>query len=189
MAHRVCPWWVGYLLANPLRRLIHNPEKILAPFVAKGMTVLDVGPGMGFFALPMARMAGPKGRVVCVDVQERMLRTLLKRAAAAGLADRIVARVSRPKKSLCIDDFDGKIDFALLFAVVHEVPDPLAFLAGVSRALKPGALCLVAEPKGHVSFREFEETLAAAGRNGLVVAGLPAIFRSLTAVLRKGPKP
>jgi len=39
----VCPVWVGYLLASPLRKLLQNPDKILAPYVKPGMTVLDVG--------------------------------------------------------------------------------------------------------------------------------------------------
>ena len=53
MSHRVCPWWMGYLLMCPLRRLGQNPDRMLAPFVATGMTVMEVGPGMGFFTLPL----------------------------------------------------------------------------------------------------------------------------------------
>ncbi|HEY6871399.1 MAG TPA: class I SAM-dependent methyltransferase [Geobacteraceae bacterium] len=185
MSKRVCPWWLGYWLLNPLRRLMHNPDTILAPFVAAGMTVLDVGPGMGFFSLPLARMAGPGGKVVCVDLQEKMLRALQRRAAAAGLADRIVARVCTPA-SLCLDDFEGAIDFALAFAVVHEVPDPDGFFAELSRALKPGAFCLVAEPKGHVSVREFEDSLAIAAEKGLRRVENPGIPWNHAALLKKG---
>jgi ubiquinone/menaquinone biosynthesis C-methylase UbiE len=58
----VCPWWIGYLLASPLRRLVQKPEVILRPFLSNGMRVLEVGPGMGFFTLPMARMVGSAGR-------------------------------------------------------------------------------------------------------------------------------
>jgi hypothetical protein len=44
MAHRVCPWWIGYLLANPLRRWLgQDPAKILSPYVREGMTVLEPG--------------------------------------------------------------------------------------------------------------------------------------------------
>ena len=39
----VCPWWGGYFIDNPLRRLFHNPEKIVGPYVQPGMTVMDVG--------------------------------------------------------------------------------------------------------------------------------------------------
>lgn len=41
MAAHICPWWMGYFLANPLRRLVENPEKLLGPFVDQGMTAVD----------------------------------------------------------------------------------------------------------------------------------------------------
>jgi ubiquinone/menaquinone biosynthesis C-methylase UbiE len=172
------------LLANPLRRLLHDPDAILAPFVAKGMTVLDVGPAMGFFTLPLAARAGPTGRVVAVDVQERMLRTLQKRARAAGLADRIETRACTPT-SLGLDAFTRGFDFALAFAVVHEVPDPARFFTEIAHVLRRGAFCLMAEPKGHVSAEEFDATLAAATQAGLTVAGGPAIWRCRAAVLKQ----
>jgi hypothetical protein len=43
MAKKVCPVWIGHLLASPLRRLVQNPKKILEPYVTNGMTVLDFG--------------------------------------------------------------------------------------------------------------------------------------------------
>jgi ubiquinone/menaquinone biosynthesis C-methylase UbiE len=184
MSKRVCPFWVGYWLVNPLRRFIHKPDKILAPFVADGMTVLDVGPGMGFFSLPMAEMVGPGGKVVCADVQERMLRSLRRRAAAVQLEDRIVLKVSRPD-SLCLGDFEGKIDFALVFAVVHEVPDVPTFFEELCAALKPNALCLVAEPKGHVTLPEFEHSMAIAEQNGLHRVGSLEVAWSHAVVLKK----
>ena len=184
MAKGICPWWVGYLLVTPLRRLVHNPERLLAPFVTPGMTVLEVGPGMGFFTLPLAGMVGPTGRVVCVDVQERMLQSLAKRARAAQLAERIVARVC-PPTSLGLDDYIGCIDFALAFAVVHEMPEPSRLFADLARALKPGAVCLVAEPTGHVAAPDFEATLAAATQAGLGLVGRPGIRRCRAATLTK----
>ena len=60
----VCPWWAGYILASPLRRLIQDPRSLLAPYVHPGMTVLEPGPGMGFFTLELARLVGPAGRVI-----------------------------------------------------------------------------------------------------------------------------
>ncbi len=184
MSKRVCPWWLGYWLVNPLRRLIHDPDAILAPYVTAGMTVLDIGPGMGFFSLPLARMAGPEGKVVCVDVQEKMLRALRRRARKAGLADRIVTRACT-SASLGLDDFSGEIDFALAFAVVHEVPGTAGFFAELSLALKPGALCLIAEPSGHVPAQEFDDSLAIAEKTGLRKIESPVIPWSHAALLRK----
>ena len=85
MAHRVCPWWIGYFLASPLRKLRQDPHAVLSPFVREGMVVLEPGPGMGFFTLELARLVGPRGRVVAVDVQARMLSGLRRRARRAKL--------------------------------------------------------------------------------------------------------
>jgi ubiquinone/menaquinone biosynthesis C-methylase UbiE len=184
MPKRVCPYWVGYILASPLRRLLHNPDRILASLVGSGMTVLEVGPAMGFFTLPIARMVGPDGQVVCVDLQEKMLQALRKRAAAVRLSDRVVARVCQ-SSSLGVEEFAGRIDFVLAFAVVHELPDTLHFFVEVSDVLRPAGRCLVAEPKGHVSLQEFEAVLAAAAQAGLRVMQRPDIVRCRAAFLTK----
>ena len=169
MAEHVCPWWVGYLLISPIRRLSQKPEKILGAFVREGMTVLDVGCAMGFFSLPLARMVGSGGRVVCVDIQRRMFKTLNKRAAKANLADRIETRLCT-NNTLGIDDLSGKANFALAFAVLHEVSDGLErVLSEIYASVAPKGLVLIAEPKGHVSEKEFEDTINAAKKVGFTV--------------------
>lgn len=185
MSHAVCPSWMGYVLANPLRRIGHNPDRILAPYVTAGMKVLEIGPAMGFFTLPLARRVGPAGRIVCTDVQAKMIDGLRKRAAKAGVADRIDARLCEPA-SLGIGDLAGGIDFVLAFAVVHEVPDARRLFAEIVQAMKPGARGLVAEPKMHISTAEFEQTLAAASAAGLRLDDRPRIWGCRAAVLRAG---
>src|SRR6516162_6085366 len=135
--HRVCPWWVD-LLGTPFRRLIQDPAAIVAPYVHAGMTVLKPGPGMGFFTLELARLVGPSGRVIAVDIQSQMITGLLRRARKAGLIERIDARVV-PPTSMGLDDKAGAIDFAFAFAVLHEMPSAGPFFAEAARALKPGA--------------------------------------------------
>jgi ubiquinone/menaquinone biosynthesis C-methylase UbiE len=174
MSERVCPWWLGYLLVNPLRKLYYNPESILKPYVREGMTVLEVGSGMGFFTLPLARLVGESGHVVCVDLQEKMTRAVKKRATRAGLVNRIELRVNTPP-SVGIDDLAEKVDFALVFAVVHEVPDAKQFLLEIQRSLKKGGLLLFSEPAGHVSREAFEATLAKAQMLGFRMADSPKI--------------
>ena len=174
VSQRVCPWWLGYLLASPIRKLYYNPETILKPYVHEGMTVLEVGSGMGFFTLPLARLVGESGQVVCVDLQERMIRGVRKRATRAGLINRIDSRVSAAK-SLGIDDLAEKADFALVFAVLHEVPDGKQFLLEIQRSLRKGGSLLFSEPAGHVSKEAFGETLAMAPTLGFRIADSPKI--------------
>jgi SAM-dependent methyltransferase len=184
MAERVCPWWIGYLMASPVRRWMENPEQLLRPYIREGMTVLEPGPGMGFFTLPMAAKAGPTGRIVAVDIQEKMLAGLRRRARRAGLLPHIETRLASPE-SMGIADLTGAVDFVLAFAMVHEMPSAEVFFREVAGALRPGARVLLAEPAGHVKPEGFERELAAARAAGLEVAGQPQVRRSLAVVLRK----
>jgi SAM-dependent methyltransferase len=188
MAHKVCPWWLGYFLVNPLRRLVEHPVKLLQPFVRDGMLVLEPGCGMGFFTLDLARLVGASGRVVAVDLQPRMLAGLRRRAARAGLAGRIDARPASPDR-LGTDDLAGRVDLALAIHVVHEVPDQTAFFAELYDALKPGGQVLVAEPRGHVSMEAFAATLEVARSRGLEHVATPDFASSRAALLQRGADP
>jgi len=184
MAHRVCPWWLGYLLASPVRRWLQDPREILSPFIAEGMTVLEPGPGMGFFTVDLARLVGERGKVVAVDIEPRMLDGLRQRARKRGVLDRVDARLATAS-GLGLHDLDGRVDFALAFAVVHELPDQARFFADLHAALKPGGKVLLAEPRGHVTEPEFRASLQVATSAGFHVDGEPAIRRSRSAVLVK----
>ena len=184
MAEGVCPVWVGYLLASPVRKILQNPEKILSPYVKQGMKVLDVGSAMGFFSLPLARMVGPNGKVICVDMQEKMIQSLGKRARKAGLSDRTELRICN-QNSLCLDEFKEKIDFAFASAVVHEVPDASSFFSEIYEGIKQGGKFLVIEPKGHVSEKDFEVSILVAVKNGLSVIDNPKIPRSRSVLFEK----
>lgn len=184
MKHRVCPWWLGYWLLNPLRKLGQNPHELLMPYVREGMTVLEPGPGMGSFTLELAQLVGPSGRVVVVDVQPKMIAKLKRRLAKAGMNGRVDSRVTSAE-SMELADLRGTVDFALAFAVVHEFPDPGKFFAEVAEASRPGAILLLAEPKGHVKTAAFEAELQAAQKAGFEVKDLPRIRRSQVALLEK----
>ena len=188
MGHRVCPWWLGYVLASPLRRLLQDPVAVVKPYIREGMTVLEPGPGMGFFTLEMARQVGASGRVVAIDIQPRMIAGLKRRLAKAGLLERADARLA-PSDSLGLQDLRGKVDFALAMAVVHEMPSSSRFFAEVAQAMKPGATLLLAEPSGHVKKDAFETELQDAAVAGLEVTGRPTIRRSQAALLKKTSLP
>jgi ubiquinone/menaquinone biosynthesis C-methylase UbiE len=175
----VCPWWLCFTFDNLIRKLFHNPENILAPYVREGATVLDVGPGMGYFSIPLARMVGVRGRVIAADVQAPMLAVLRKRARKQGLEDRIVSH-------LCKVDSIGvhePVDFVLAFWMVHEVPDQDKFFHEIKGLFKSQGRLLVAEPTIHVTRSMFERTRKMAEAAGFTVADTPKIFFSRTALL------
>lgn len=184
MSARVCPWWMGPLLLNPLRRWAVKPEKLLAPYVREGMIVLEPGPGMGFFTLPLATLVGPHGKVIAVDVQPKMIEKLKERAAYASMSERIEARLATAD-SLQIIDLTGSIDFALAFAMVHEVSSIERFFREIAAVLKPGAPLLLAESSGHVRAEIFDAEIQSAQASGMVVVGTPKVSRSHAALLRK----
>lgn len=161
----VCPPWVAWMLASPLRRLLENPDRMFAPYIRPGMLVLEPGPAMGFFTLPLARMVGPNGTVVAVDIQRFMLEKLAARAEKAGLGDLVNLRLTGID-SLGVDDLAGSFDVAVVIHVLHEVPDQAAFLARLHTALKPGGRLLIREPAGHVSAAALAASLDLAARAG-----------------------
>ena len=183
-SHRICPWYLGYLLASPVRRLLENPERMLRPYVRPGMTVLEPGSGMGFFSLPLARLVGSDGHVVCVDLQPRMVDGLRRRARKAGVLDRIETAVCSPD-DLGIGKWAGRIDLALVIHVIHEVPDADRFLRQIHAALRPGGTLVIIEPKGHVTLAQFEQTLVAAEAVGFTRDVQAAATKPLQATLRK----
>ncbi len=184
MAKRICPWWLGYVLASPLRRWVQDPAAIVGPYVREGMTVLEPGPGMGFFTVELARRVGPTGRVIAVDVQPRMIAGLKRRLAKAGLAERVDARLAQDD-SMGLKDLAAAVDFTLAMAVVHEMPSAGRLFAEAAAAMRPGATLLLAEPAGHVKQEEFAAEVQAAEEAGFSVAERPAIRRSRAALLKK----
>ena len=184
MAKHICPWWVGYLLISPMRCWLQNPAAIVQPYVREGMTVLEPGPGMGFFTLELARQVGPNGRVVAVDVEPRMIDRLKRRMDKAGLLNRVDARVAK-SDSMGLSDLRGKVDFVLAFFMVHEMPSATRFFAEAAETMKPGATLLLAEPPGHVKKEKFDAELQVATAAGFGIADRPSIRRAQAALLKK----
>ena len=182
--HHVCPVWVGCLLASPLRKVLQSPQKILRPYIKEGMKVLDIGCAMGFFSLPLAKMIGPSGKVICVDLQKKMIEALEKRGRKAGLLYRIETRICT-ENSLELDHLDEEIDFTLAFAVVHEVPDANNLFSEVYKVMKPGGKVLVAEPKGRVSENDFDTSVSIAEENGFQAIERLKTGRSYSVLLEK----
>jgi len=180
----ICPYtpWTVTMLDNLFRKLLQNPEKIIGDYIQPGMKVMDIGCGPGFFTLAMARMVGPRGNVIAIDVQKKMLDIVLKKSEALSLADRIQFHQCK-SDTIAIEH---NADFILSFYMVHEVPDKDIFFSEVARLLAPGGKYLVVEPNFHVSPTDFEETLTMATNAGFQVIKRPRIRLSHAALLDMG---
>lgn len=178
----VCPWWLCYTFDNSLRKIIHDPVKILGPYVHQGDMAIDIGPGMGYFSIPLAELVGPTGRVTAIDIQQKMLSALMNRAQKKGVADRIKTHLAKPDTI----GFQEKADFILAFWMAHEVPDQQKLLSEIIGLMKPDGLFLLVEPRFHVSEKNFTRTIGTAKQLGFVMKEQPEIRMSQSALFTPG---
>jgi len=176
-----CPWWICFTSQNPLRRLLHNPEKMLSSYVKKGRAVMDVGPGMGYFTIPLARLVGDEGKVIAVDIEQHMLDGVRNAARRASVEKRVELHLSQPGNIGVL----GPLDFTLAFWMVHEVRDRAKFVSQITSATRPGGLLYFVEPKIHVTRENFDDTVAKAKATGFEVVEHPKVAISYAALLRK----
>jgi ubiquinone/menaquinone biosynthesis C-methylase UbiE len=106
-----------------------------------GQTVLEVGPGTGYYALPVAEWLAPGGTLHVFDIQQDMLDHTMARAREAGI-ENIVPRQGDARRLPYEDD---TFDAAYLVTVLGEVPDQERALAELGRVLKPGGRLVVGE--------------------------------------------
>lgn len=109
--------------------------------VRPGMTVCDMGCGNGFYALQLAKLVGPRGQVLGVDVQPQMLVFLRTRMEAEGVENitPILGSFHEPRLPA------NQVDLILLVDVYHEFSHPEQMLAGMRRSLKPGGAIVLVE--------------------------------------------
>ncbi len=127
------------------REKYEQPEKLLdALKLESGMTVADVGAGVGYFTLRLARRVGNSGRVLAVEVQQAML-DLLKRNSEREKLNNIELVLGTP-----IDPGlpQASVDLALLVDVYHEFQQPEAMIAGIRRSLKQSGRLVLVEYRG-----------------------------------------
>ena len=179
MEEHTCPWWFGYTFDNPVRRLLHDPVVVLGHLVAEGQTVADIGCGGGHFTLGLARIVGPEGKVIALDIQSRMLERARTRSERLGLEGNIDFRLCQ-SDSLGLAD---PLDFVLAFWMAHEVGDQKSLFSEIRSVLKPAGRLLVAEPKVHVGPARFKRTMDLARESGFEIVSEPLVRFSRATLL------
>jgi len=102
--------------------------------IATGETVLDIGSGCGFDCIIAARLVGPTGKVIGVDMTDAMLKKSRKTAKDMGLTQ------LEFKKGFAeeLPAEDGTVDVVISNGVINLTPDKYAIFKEVFRVLKPG---------------------------------------------------
>ncbi len=120
---------------DPGRRQWQNPEAILADIGLKpGMTFADIGCGGGFFALPAARIVGPKGKVYGVDANPAMIAIIKAQAEKEGLKNLYLTVGEAENVILC----EQCADFVFFGIALHDFHNPAKVLKNAARIIKPG---------------------------------------------------
>ena len=117
---------------------------IAALRIQPGQTVCDLGCGNGFYTIELARLVGPRGRVVAVDIQPEML-ALLKQRAESERVDNIepvLGTLVGPRLA------PASVDLVLMVDVYHELSHPEQMLQAIRSALKPTGRVALAEFRG-----------------------------------------
>lgn len=124
------------------REAEENPTRAIELLkLEKGMTVADVGAGVGYYSVRMAEVVGPTGKILATEIQPEMLQ-ILKRRIREKKADNVEA--------ILATEHDPKLpaaccDVILLVDVYHEFSQPIEMLAKLRTALKPDGRLILLE--------------------------------------------
>jgi ubiquinone/menaquinone biosynthesis C-methylase UbiE len=109
--------------------------------IQPGMWVADVGAGEGYYTVRLARVVGPKGRVLAEDIMPKVTDELADRIQRQRL-DNVAVRLGTPEDpKLPAHTFDR----IFLVHMYHEVTSPYAFLWHLREGLKPDGLVVVVD--------------------------------------------
>jgi ubiquinone/menaquinone biosynthesis C-methylase UbiE len=156
-------------LANPDRDKTQKPEAVVAALGLKpGMTVADVGTGVGYMLPYLSKAVGASGKVLAEDVQTDFLDQAKAKVDAGKLSNvsLILGGFTDPKLPA------GAVDVELVLDVYHHFDEPEKMLAALAPALKPGGHLVIVEyhkadspQPGHI-LREWSDVVREVESNG-----------------------
>ncbi len=133
---------VAQTLGNPERDNVQKPGQLVRDMgVRAGMTVADVGTGIGYMLPFLSRAVGPQGKVIAEDIFDDFLEGARQRVESAKLGNVTFVKGSATDPNLP----EGQLDVALVLDVYHHFDYPEKMLAAISKALKPEGRLVIVE--------------------------------------------
>jgi ubiquinone/menaquinone biosynthesis C-methylase UbiE len=133
---------VAKTLSDPNRDQTQQPGKLVREMsIEPGMTVADIGTGIGYMLPFLSRAVGPNGRVLAEDIFEDFLAAARQRAQNLKLTNIDFVKGSETDPNLP----EGKVERVLALDVYHHFDYPDKMLAAIHKALKPDGKLIVVE--------------------------------------------
>ena len=153
MGKGIFPHRWAFMLVLPFRRLFHSPKLMIERLeIKKDSTVLEIGPGPGFYSVEIARFL-TEGKLVLADIQQEMLDYAKKRLTKRRLENVEYYHCNGDTFNLPDETFDA----AFMVMVLGEVSDQVTYLRECFRLLKPGGILSISEYDGDPDILAIEE--------------------------------
>ena len=157
---------LAMILDNPLRRSLFRPAKLLDKVgIAAGMSVLELGPGPGFFTVESAqRVYGSEGvgKLYCLDIEPAMIARVKKKILKKA-PENVELMVGNGE---CLPYINGSFDLAYMVTVLGEMPDKNRALQELYRVIRPGGVLSISEYLPDPDYPLRRTTIALARRAG-----------------------
>jgi predicted methyltransferase len=129
-------------LGGPARDATERPQELVDEMALKpGMTVADVGTGVGYMLPYLSRAVGPSGRVMAEDIFDDFLDAAKQRAGEQKLVNVAFIKGTETDPRLP----DGSVDMILALDSYHHYNYPEKMLAAFAQALRDGGRLVVVE--------------------------------------------
>jgi len=129
-------------LADPARDQKQKPvELVQAMGLQRGMSVADVGTGIGYMLPFLSRAVGPSGRVFAEDIFDDFLASAKQRAENGKLNNVTFVKGTETDPNLP----EGQLDQVLVLDVYHHFDYPEKMLAAIHKSLKPDGKLVIVE--------------------------------------------
>lgn len=145
-------WSNGYLemLERPEREEFQRTEKIMSTLsIKKGETIADIGAGSGYFTIRLAKQLQGTGKVIAMDIRQKMLDYIEFRRKIEKLDNISFQLVTADNPNL----EKNSIDTILMADTMHYIKDKIAYCKKLKLGLKPTGRIIIIDfiPK---SFKE-----------------------------------